>query len=725
MKKHTVTLLTGLTVASMSISAPVSVFAAEADTMESTVVVPVVENGSENSSEQSTSSSTTTTSEPSVQTEQTTNEDGSVTTTTTSTVTETTIEEKEPVVETTPVVEGDTDYVPITDENGDTLVPYEKTTTTPCQEVTTETVTTVTSTTEKTQMTNQVDTADTEVSEVPEVGDAEAASSEVSAKTDALLNAQNITSDFDVYANTMDESIGHVDGNVAVKNMETGSDVTIMNKEQYGSNENNLDYAKDGYSYVGNANGSRINTNSNQTVKDPETGENKNASLLVVGENVEVTDNNSGHANMFAKEEASLDENGNLTQESAEALAKKDPRLQNIAQVADIDNNLDKIANAGQELIDATKDEDDGSYSVDTDIHKFDNAIRIISDASAAVKNKINVLNISIKKAFLTDTNQTGKINDINNALRDIVQWNETGTKVIVNVDTADDSDIEVTGMMANIGAYTAKAAHLFWNFGNFAGKLHFAQAWGGTILAPKATVHADAGLQSGRVVAKTVGHKSGEIHMAVSGNRTSVKTTSEPKVTRSNGTSKLVTSTTPTITYKYKKLNVLVTPDVPDVSPETPVTPNTPDTPDVPETPGATDTQEVPDTPDTPNEQNTPAPDMPGDDTPTPEQETLSGKDRPSEELQNDKTEVQEAHQDAKMDLGAEETPEDEVPRTGAENQSLEQMVAGKRRHLMAQNTSRKQIQTGDESNLFLYGSLSAAALCALAILLAKKKAR
>ena len=75
-------------------------------------------------------------------------------------------------------------------------------------------------------------------------------------------------------------------------------------------------------------------------------------------------------------------------------------------------------------------------------------------------------------------------------------------------------------------------------------------------------------------------------------------------------------------------------------------------------------------------------------------------------------------------MDRGMEETPEDEVPRTGAENQSLEQMVAGRRRLLMAQNTSRKQIQTGDESNLFLYGSLSAAALCALAILLAKKKA-
>lgn len=723
MKKHAVTLLTGLTVASMSISAPSTVFAAEADAAAGTVVVPVVEPEGAGSQEQPVSSSVTT-SEPSVQTEQTTNEDGSVTTTTTSTVTETTIEGKEPVVETTPIMEGDADYVPITDENGDTLVPYEKTTTTPCQEVTTETVTTVTSTTEKTQMTNQVDTADTEVSEVPEAGDAEAASSEVSAKTDALLNAQNITSDFNVYANTMDESIGHVDGNVAVKNMETGSDVTIMNKEQYGSNENNLDYAKDGYSYVGNANGSRINTNSNQTVKDPETGENKNASLLVVGEDVEVTDNNSGHANMFAKEEASLDENGDLTQESAEALAKKDHRLQNIAQVADIDNNLDKIANAGQELIDATKDEDDGTYSVDTDIRKFDNAIRIISDASAAVKNKINVLNISIKKAFLTDTNQTGKINDINNALRDIVQWNETGTKVIVNVDTEDDSDIEVTGMMANIGAYTAKAAHLFWNFGNFAGKLHFAQAWGGTILAPKATVHADAGLQSGRVVAKTVGHKSGEIHMAVSGNRTSVKTTSEPKVTRSNGTSKLVTSATPTITYKYKKLNVLVAPDVPDVSPETPVTPNTPDASDVPETPGATDTQEVPDTPDTPNEQNTPAPDMPGDDTSTPDQETPSGKDHPSEELQNDKTEVQETHQDVKMDLGTEETPEDEVLRTGAENQSLEQMVAGRRRHLMAQNTSRKQIQTGDESNLVLYGSLSAAALCALAILLAKKKA-
>ena len=719
MKRHIVTVLTGLTAASLAVSAPASVFAAETNDCAD----PFTEEAQSLVSEETSM----VVSEPTINTEQRQNDDGSVTTTTTTTVTETTTTEQDPLTETSEVKEGDEDYIPITDENGDTLLPYERTITTPQQEVSSETVTTVTETTEKTQMTNQVDTESTEVSEISDDGEQQEASDDVAEKANNLLEAQNITSDFDVYGDTLDESIGHVDGNVAVNNVATGSDVTIMNKEQHGSEENNHDYAEDGYSYIGNTNGSRIGTNSNQTTKDPETGETKNASLLVTGQDAEVTDTNSGHANMFARETAELDENGNITKESAEELAKKDSRLQNISQVADINNNLDKIGNAGQALIDATKD-DKQDYTVDDDIKKFNDAIRMISDTTKAIENKVNVLTISIKKTFLTDTNQTGKINDINNALRDIVMKNETGTKVIVNVDTEDDSDIEVTGMMANIQAYTAKAAHLFWNFGNFAGKLHFNQAWGGTILASKATVRADAGIQSGRVVAKTVGHKSGELHMAVSGARATTKTTSAPKITRSGKTTVTISSPNPSISYKYRKQvnpeqpDKPDTPEKPNTPPATPDEPNTPETPEKPETP---DKPNVPDTPKNPEAPKTPEvphssgsseiPDTPS--TPEIPPVTPEGPTTPTPAVE-ESADVQEVESD------------EFVPHTGSDETPI-RLVYGKARPrpqgndtpALTNGQKRQQVATGDSSNLPLYGCISAAALCGLAIFIAMKK--
>ena len=295
MKKHFFTVLTGLTAFSMAAATPVTVLAAEngaaAETVEtSSEGVDTAQETNETSNEgtdaaletnetsdeeteaaQEIAEAGTVTSTPEVHEDTIQNEDGSTTTTTTSTVTETTTTPLEPVITTTPVSEKDSDYHTITDEEGNELEAYEKTTTTAGAEVSTETVTTTTMTTETSQMTNAVETENAVVENVTEDAEVAPANPAAEAAAKEFLEDQNVTSDFAIYADKVDESIGHVDGNVAVNTMATGGQVDIMNKDdsQYGEGNANP-YAENGYSYIGSTeNGTTIKTTSNQT-KDGE-----------------------------------------------------------------------------------------------------------------------------------------------------------------------------------------------------------------------------------------------------------------------------------------------------------------------------------------------------------------------------------------------------------------------------------------------------------------------
>lgn len=239
MKKRLAIFLTGLTTASMSAAMPVCAFVAEKDAAveiknEGTESVQeAVEMGDADTSASESTASTpeSTVSAPEVHEDTVQNEDGSTTTTTSSTVTETTTTPLEPVVTTTPVNEADSDYHTITDEEGNKLEAYEKTTTTAASEISTETVTTTTVTTETSKMTNAVETENVTVENVTEEGTVAPADTETEAAAKEFLEDQNATSDFAIYADKVDESIGHMDGNVAVDTMATGGQVDIMNKD--------------------------------------------------------------------------------------------------------------------------------------------------------------------------------------------------------------------------------------------------------------------------------------------------------------------------------------------------------------------------------------------------------------------------------------------------------------------------------------------------------------
>ncbi len=781
MKKHLVTLLTGLTAVSMAASMPVAVFAAESDAAAETTAeadqevtmdtqehaettepvakaleaaketepsasTPEVQEETETQApelhgETETSEPESVTSTPEVHEETVQNADGSTTTTTTSTITETTTTPLDPMVTTTPVNKEDSDYHTITDEDGNELEAYEKTTTTASSEVSTETVTTTTVTTETSQMTNAVETENATVENVTDAGNVTQADAETETAAKEFLEDQNVTSDFAIYADKVDESIGHVDGNVAVNTMATGGQVDIMNKDdsQYGAG--NADpYAGNGYSYVGSTeNGTTIKTTSNQT-KDGEV-----LSKLVVGEDVTVTDNAHGSAGHFQLETATTKEEGGVTSESASHLAASDRRLADLEKTSDINQNLDQIAESGQKLIDATKDEN-GTGSADNDLYKIAAAIESLvqrqNTENSVIENGTNILNVTIHSRLLTDSRYT---NDLNNRkiFQDLVKKNTSNTKVIVSVDCSDTDDS--TGITAyfnpsnDINNYDNKAANLYWNFGSYKGKITFESQWVGNIIAANATVHANAGVQSGRIVARTAGHKAGEIHMAVSGNVATKKVTGGPVVTRSDKKTVIVSSE-PSETYRYRPKDKTSEPDQPSeptvpTEPSEPDQPSTPTVPDTPAEPGQPTTPVVPDTPSEPSQPTNPdVPENPSlpDNPDVPGTTDYTNPDTPDTDTNVVTTSVSEEPSAVENNIGDVSLINDES--SHGEEQS--QMVLGEIRtsetsvglgeeQLAAGGSDRKNVQTGDESNMVLWGSLAAAALSAFGFVIEIKKRR
>ena len=680
MKKRLVTILTGLTAISMSAAMPVCVFAAENDAAAET----------NNEGIESTST-------PEVHEETVQNVDGSTTTTTTSTVTETTTTPLDPVVTTTTITEEDSDYHTITDEEGNELEAYEKTTTTAESEIRTETVTTTTVTTETSQMTNAVETENAAVENVTDSSGAVMADAETEAAAKEFLEDQNVTADFAIYADKVDESIGHVDGNVAVNTMATGGQVDVMNKDDSQYGVGNADpYAENGYSYIGSTeNGTTIKTTSNQT-KDGEV-----LSKIVVGEDVTVTDNAHGSAGHFQLETAETKAEGGVTSESAAQLAAGDSRLSDIEKTSDINTNLDQIAESSQRLIDATKDED-GTGSAENDLNKIAAAIESLvqrqNKENSVNENGTSILNVTIHSRLLTDARYTNGLNN-SKIFQDLIKKNTSNTRVIVSVDCSDAD--ETAGITAycnpsnDINNYDNRAANLYWNFGSYTGKITFESQWVGNIIAANATVHANAGVQSGRIVARTVGHKSGEIHMAVSGNVATKKVTNEPIVTRSDKKTVIVSSE-PSVTYRYRLKEQPTEPE----QPSTPVVPDIPSEPDQPATPV------VPDTPSEPSQPTNPEVPVNPSTSNTPDTTDTTNPNSPD----TDTNVVTPSDEQLPMVLG--ETRANET----SEN-------LGKDERAVTGNGQRMSPQTGDDSNIALWGSLAAESLSALGFALMKRR--
>ena len=563
----------------------------------------------------------------------TTNSDGSVTETVTTTTT--TTEVKDPVFTTTDVQPGTWDYeqvqkdengVSMKDPNGNDIHPITKTEAT--QNTTTTVSTTTTSTTTKTETTTTTTMTNAEIWDNKNVhtldkgGNLIDANATLDRDTKDYLNSQNVTADFDVYANTMDSSCGHIDGNIAVNKLNAST--TLMNKEGYGINRvptsgvvssgTDVDklYAQNGYSYVGSvADGVYISTSSNQKT------DNVNDSLLVTGSNVTNTDAD-GTANHFKSVTlapgATVD--GKVTEAAHQDALRQEARLKNLREVSDIKNNLTDIANKGQKVID-----DITAQTGTSNLTNLQKLQKIGTLLEQGMLTDQDIITVTIGAAVLSNRNNAGQgdTNHIEAALSKLVSANIQGAHIVLNVVIGDqDVEVSTTGtqvfsvdrhLQNDYKAYDARAAYLNWNFGNFAGRIDINSTFSGNVIAPNAYLHAGNGLQSGRVVSDTAS-SGGELHHSIKGQIHEVTVKNVTVVSKQSESKTESTKPTTNSWVSYTYPTYPETPETPKTpkTPETPETPKTPETPETPKTPETPETPKTPETPETPKTPETPS---------------------------------------------------------------------------------------------------------------------
>ncbi|WP_051684518.1 collagen-binding domain-containing protein [[Clostridium] aminophilum] len=355
-----------------------------------------------------------------------------------------------------------------------------------------------------------------------------------------FMNAQNVTSDFAVYGKELKGTIGHEDGNIAVEHLDAST--CVMNKEgQYAANtvgekeqrEVDIDYARNGYSYIGSASeGVQITSCSNagQWKKDGEEQQpQSNNSKIVLGENAShAVNEESGAANHFSAvviQDEMLNENGELRDEALKELTDSDNRFKNLKDVMKFDENLEKIGQAGQKLIDSMKEES----SAEEDLTKLRKTAELLEDKERLGNDSI--LAVTVGAGFLACGGSAEKTNVIKETLNSLIKKNDNLVNILINVvidarDVIVDSqnntkvlDLSHGGEINRFQGYDGRAACLTWNFGSFDGVLKL-NLWSGNILAPLAQVEAGGDVQSGRIVGSTIKH-TGEVHMAVKGTET------------------------------------------------------------------------------------------------------------------------------------------------------------------------------------------------------------
>lgn len=263
------------------------------------------------------------------------------------------------------------------------------------------------------------------------------------------------------------------------------------------------------------------------------------------------------------------------------------------------------------------------------------------------------------------------------------------------------------------MGDYDGNAANLIWNFGDHEGNITFDCHTAGRVVAPKALLHLNAGIQAGNAVAQTVTH-GGEIHMAVPSDKHDWPKPDKPQTETQTVTTNLTVSLTVKVdggekiittqggsntvkiesvtTNTYEKPNVPTPPpdddpggDIPgpgpgpgsnpnpkpDPKPEPEPEPEPPveiEDPDVPLTPTPEPEPDFPDDPDanTPNVPDVPDVDIPDDDVPLAPKPNLP--DYPTVSILDNDVPMASvpSTDDGLVEIEEEEIPLADVPQTG-----------------------------------------------------------
>ena len=499
------------------------------------------------------------------------NEDGTKTTVTTTTETEYT----PGTSVTTEINEGDSDYhrledengVPVLDENGNEQWSYEKKETTgDSTKTTTTTQTTVTKETTETHkdLTNADNYSDKTVYTVGADGSKEKAQDDEAGKVKDFLTSLNVTSDFVIYANTLSGTCGHEDGNIAVGELDKST--TVMNKEQYGPDEINKDYALDGYTYIGKTgDGAEVTTSSNQT-------EGSERSTLVTGDGSDVTVNvteESGTANHFDRVNLgtdSFDETGELKPDAIKDVVSDHPELEDLGSVIKIGDNLNEIAGTGEAITSVYEEADDRTTDEDTAAIKATAALLDETDESGEkILGSGDIISLTVGINTLTSGEND---NDYNNGkyLTQLINRNTNGVDIVINILIGDGADegasVTINKIMNDIDDYDSRAAYLVWNFGDYQGTININGTFSGVIVAPKALVKLSE-IQSGRAVADDVSHMA-EVHMAVRGSYETSTVTSVETLSDEVSSFDEIKTGEGTVVYLYrgKKADTLEIPD-------------------------------------------------------------------------------------------------------------------------------------------------------------------
>lgn len=533
-----------------------------------------------------------------------------------------------------------------------------------------------------------------------------------------FLGTLEVTNDFAIYADEYGQSIDHIDGNICVNKLtnshqekENGTNIRIPDLSQCGpkgaTNEERQellnDYVYNGFSYVGTSTATGVSVTSN-TVKQ-ENGKFSDGATLVTGENVTVLDSTNNKFDVVKLESTMFGEDGKLTAEAKAELTEGHPELAHLDEAIDIVNNLNEIAKEGQDLIG-----DAGNGGVAGDEAKLAATIKYLSETKDLTSSDVISLTVSI------DTLTTSNGDYGTQYFSKLIDANKSGATIIINVDMEDEektSDVTLLPYFANgVDNYDGNAANLVWNFGDHEGTITFANQTVGRIVAPKALLKLNGGIQAGNAVGRIVSHGydngnnyQGEIHMAVPSDkdkhdwpkpdkpqtetvttnltvRLTVKVDGGEKIITTEGGSNTVKIESVT-TNTYEKPEVPTPPDdkpggdipgpgpgpgsKPDPKPEPQPEPEPPvvDVPDedVPLIPTPEPEPTLPDKPDDANTPNVPDIDIPDDDVPLSANPNVPTLDIPDGNVPLASV---PGTDDGLVEIEEEEVPLAEVPQTG-----------------------------------------------------------
>lgn len=528
-----------------------------------------------------------------------------------------------------------------------------------------------------------------------------------------FLGTLEVTNDFAIYADKYGNSnCGHIDGNICVNDVEHYTTITIKGSQYgpQGSNKQEIstNYAVNGFSYVRDVEGEKkiqmsSEVNSNHFVD----GKLTDVATLVVGSQ-DITVDNQG-ANSF---DVVYLENGKLKEEDLTA----HPELENLQDAMKITENLSAIAAEGQDLIG-----DAGNGGSDGDKAKLLAAIDYLKNQEVTSSD---VISLTLSIDTLTNPPSGDDWNtfkdekeEARGCISELIAANTAGATIIINVDMEGKdkkTNVTIKPNFGNwVGDYDGNAANLIWNFGDHEGNITFDCHTAGRVVAPKALLHLNAGIQAGNAVAQTVTH-GGEIHMAVPSDKHDWPKPDKPQTETQTVTTNLTVSLTVKVdggekiittqggsntvkiesvtTNTYEKPNVPTPPpdddpggDIPgpgpgpgsnpnpkpDPKPEPEPEPEPPveiEDPDVPLTPTPEPEPDFPDDPDanTPNVPDVPDVDIPDDDVPLAPKPNLP--DYPTVSIPDNDVPMASvpSTDDGLVEIEEEEIPLADVPQTG-----------------------------------------------------------